>query len=159
MLTLKLADFPSFAPSIAPEKSSAIATLIAQYSDRVLPPIKIHFPSSARAHKSQILRPLSLAAAPPRRNYHGITSLCMSRRITPIDSNPCKISGGGGGLLFSTVENATGHISKSETCRRIVPGHPRNMGTGCVLERMGAGVFQSAPAMKALYWRNVTDVS
>ena len=23
-----------------------------------------------------------------------------------------------------------------------------------VLERMGAGVFQSAPAMKVLYWRN-----
>jgi hypothetical protein len=115
MLTLPHADFSSFALR-TPDKSSPIATLIEQSSNRVLPPFKIHFPSSAPAHKSQILELLSLTAALPHRNYHGITSLCVPHRITSIDSHPCKISGGVGvGLLRPLGQNTAG-IARAEVC-------------------------------------------
>ena len=106
MLTLSPADFRSSALRITPDKSHAIVTLIEQPSSRVSPPFKIHFPVYAPAHKSQILQPLSLTATPPRRNHHGITSLCMPHRITSIDSHPCGKTGGVGVFFFPpTVEN------------------------------------------------------
>ena len=105
MLTLPPADFRSFALRITPDKSSATVTLIEQPSNRVLPPFKIHFSSSTPALKSQIPEPLPLAAAPPRRNYHGITSLCMTHRITSIDSHPCENQGVGVFFLPPTLEN------------------------------------------------------
>ena len=122
MLTLQPADFRSFALRITPDKSSVIVTLIERPSNRVLPPFKIHFPSSAPAHKSQILEPLPLAATTPGRNRHGITSLCVPHRITSIDSHPCKISGGVGvGLLRPLGQNTRQALPEP----RFAPLHSR----------------------------------
>ena len=100
MSLLQPPDFRYFALRITPDKSSAIVTLIERLSNRVSPLFKIHLRSSAPAHKSQILEPLSLAVAPPGRNYHGITSLCIYRDLTSIDSHPCGKTGGWGSSFF-----------------------------------------------------------
>ena len=96
MLPLPPADFRFFSLRITRDKWSAIATPIEQPTQSRFAAIKNSLAPVRTGAQIKDSRTVIARRTPPRRNYHGITSLCMSHRITSIDSHPCKISGGVG---------------------------------------------------------------